>query len=61
VAMLMHASFTASLLMLNPIGLAGANLVTYSFALAALVWVIVAVIAVMSRVQPRPQDLRRAA
>jgi membrane protease YdiL (CAAX protease family) len=41
VAMLMHLSFTASLLMLNPLGLAGMNLQLYSFALAAAVWAVV--------------------
>lgn len=61
VAMLMHASLTASLLMLNPLGISGAHLVTYSFALAAVVWVIVGVVAVISRAQPGPQELRRAA
>ena len=40
---LMHASFTASLLILNPVGLSGAHLVIYSFALAAAVWIVVAV------------------
>lgn len=63
VAMLMHASFTASLLMLNPLGLSGAHLVTYSFALAAAVWIIVAAVAVSSRSRARlrPHELRRAA
>ncbi len=41
--MLMHASFTASLLILNPGGLSGSHLVIYSFALAASVWIVVAV------------------
>ena len=44
VAVLMHASFTASLLVLNPIGLTGADLVVYSFVLAAAVWAIVGVV-----------------
>jgi CAAX protease family protein len=61
VAMLMHASFTASLLMLNPLGISGANLVTYSFALAAALWIVVAVVTVAGRALPRPQELRRAA
>jgi membrane protease YdiL (CAAX protease family) len=33
VAMLMHASFTASLLVMNPLGTPGTHLVTYSFTL----------------------------
>jgi membrane protease YdiL (CAAX protease family) len=61
IAMLMHASFTASLLMLNPLGISGANLVTYSFALAAALWIVVAVVTVAGRAQPRPHELRRAA
>ena len=42
VGMLMHVSFTASLLILNPLNLAGANLQLYSFALAAAVWLVAA-------------------
>jgi membrane protease YdiL (CAAX protease family) len=38
VAMLMHTSLTASVLILDPPGLSGATLLTYSFALAAVVW-----------------------
>jgi hypothetical protein len=45
-AMLMHASFTASLLVLNPLGIAGALLQTYSLALAGAVWLMVVAIAV---------------
>jgi len=44
IAMLMHLSFTASLLILNPLALAGTSLQVYSFALAAAVWVVVGVI-----------------
>ena len=43
-AMLMHLSFTASLLILNPLGLAGMNLQLYSFALAAVVWAVVVMV-----------------
>jgi CubicO group peptidase (beta-lactamase class C family) len=46
VAMLMHASFTASLLILTPVGLSGAHLVIYSFALAAALWVGVAAVSI---------------
>jgi membrane protease YdiL (CAAX protease family) len=45
VAMMMHVSLTASLLILNPIGISGANLLVFSFAFAAAVWVVVGVIA----------------
>ena len=43
VAMLMHVSLTASLLILNPLGISGTNLLAFSFAFAAAVWVVVAV------------------
>jgi membrane protease YdiL (CAAX protease family) len=45
-AMLMHASFTASLLILNPVDLSGTHLVVYSFTLAGAVWVVVAAVAI---------------
>jgi membrane protease YdiL (CAAX protease family) len=62
VAMLMHMSFTASLLILNPLGISGAALMTYSFALAAAVWVVVAAVAVAnSRPLSRDALLRRVA
>jgi membrane protease YdiL (CAAX protease family) len=62
VAMLMHVSITASLLVLNPLELAGAHLQTYSFALAGAVWVVVAILALASRRQlSRHMLLRRAA
>jgi membrane protease YdiL (CAAX protease family) len=45
VAMLMHLSITASLLILNPLGIAGAHLMAYSFALAGAMWIVVAAVA----------------
>jgi membrane protease YdiL (CAAX protease family) len=45
VAMLMHVSLTTSLLILNPLGISGANLLVFSFAFAAAVWAVVVVIA----------------
>ncbi len=48
-AMLMHASLTASLLVLNPLDIAGADLLIYSFALAAAVWILVAAVAAVER------------
>ena len=45
-AMLMHASFTASLLILNPVGLSGMPLVIHSFALAAALWFVVGAITI---------------
>jgi CAAX protease family protein len=49
VAMVMHVSLTASLLTLSPFGISGTNLVVFSFAFAAAVWVVVFVIASRSR------------
>jgi membrane protease YdiL (CAAX protease family) len=63
VAMLMHASLTASLLILNPVDLSGMHLVVYSFALAAAVWVVVAAVTLANRQQPSraPVSSKRAA
>jgi CAAX protease family protein len=60
-AMLMHVSITASLLSLNPLGISGANLQLYSFALAATTWVAVAGITIGMRRQSRHRFLERAA
>ena len=49
VGMLMHVSLTGSLLTLNPLGLAGAPLVAYSFALAAALWAVMATMAIARR------------
>jgi membrane protease YdiL (CAAX protease family) len=61
VAMLMHMSITASLLMLNPMEIAGAHLQVYSFALAGAVWVVVAVLTLASRRQSTRATWRRQA
>jgi CAAX protease family protein len=61
VAMLMHASFTASLLILNPVGISGTHLMVYSFALAAAVWVLVLAVVVANRRQASRQRLRTRA
>lgn len=63
-AMLMHASLTASVLILDPAGLSGVALLTYSFALAASVWTVVGVIGARThwRFAPRPRrSVERAA
>jgi len=60
-AMLMHASFTASLLILNPVGISGTNLVVYSFALAGAVWIVVAAVAVANRRRPSREPVQRRA
>jgi CAAX protease family protein len=57
VAILMHVSITASLLILNPLDISGAHLVAYSFALAAAVWVVVAIVAVVNSGRLRSQRL----
>jgi CAAX protease family protein len=54
VAMLMHVSITASLLMLTPLGITGTNLLAFSFALAAAMWIAVAVV-----VRPERADLQQ--
>jgi uncharacterized protein len=59
VSMLMHVSITASLLILNPLQIAGAHLLAFSFALAAAVWVLVAVVAVVNGGQIRSPRLRK--
>jgi membrane protease YdiL (CAAX protease family) len=59
VAMLMHVSLTASLLILNPLNIAGVHLLTYSFALAAAVWIVVGVVAAVNSRHLSTQSLRR--
>jgi uncharacterized protein len=61
VAMLMHMSFTASLLILNPLDISGGRLQAYSFALAGALWIVVAVIALSNRPEILRQPLRRHA
>ena len=61
VAMLMHVSLTASLLILNPLGISGAHLMAYSCALAVALWIVVAALAVANRKEISRQPLRRQA
>jgi len=62
IAILMHVSFTASLLIVNPLDMAGAHLQAYSFALAGAIWVVVAMVArINDRRLPRHALRRRAA
>jgi CAAX protease family protein len=60
-AMLMHTSITASLLLLNPLGISGAHLAIYSFVLAAAFWIVVGIVVVIGRERIRPKELRQAA
>lgn len=46
--MLMHVSITFGLLALNPLGISGMNLLMFSFAFAAALWIAVAVVALMN-------------
>ena len=49
IAILMHTSLTASVLILDPAGISGSALLTYSFALAIAVWLAAAVVMVKNR------------
>jgi len=46
--MLMHVSITCGLLTLNPLGISGMHLLVFSFAFAAVLWVVIAVVALMN-------------
>jgi membrane protease YdiL (CAAX protease family) len=64
VAMIMHLSLTASVLILDPQGLSGGAMLTYSLALAAALWATVAVVVVRNRWRPAqwpPRRFERAA
>jgi len=61
VGILMHVSITTSLLMLNPLDLSGVHLAAYSFALAAAVWLVVAVVMMTSRQRFSRHALRQRA
>jgi membrane protease YdiL (CAAX protease family) len=51
VAMLMHATLTASMLILGPVALSGAPFLTYCMAISAATWVVVGVVALANRGQ----------
>jgi membrane protease YdiL (CAAX protease family) len=61
VAMLMHASLTASTFIIGPgaLAISGVALLTYGFVLAAAWWVVVAAVAIANRGQLSRQPLRR--
>jgi membrane protease YdiL (CAAX protease family) len=59
VAMLMHAVLTSGMLILTPMTLSGAPLLTWLLALAAVMWVAVAVVAVTNHGQLTRQPLLR--
>jgi membrane protease YdiL (CAAX protease family) len=61
VAMLMHASLTACLLVFSPSTVRGLPLVAYGFALGAAWWIVVAAVAAASRRQVSRQPLPRQA
>jgi hypothetical protein len=59
VAMLMHASLSASMLILGPLALAGALFLIYILVSSVAAWVVVAAVAVANRGQISRQPLRR--
>jgi membrane protease YdiL (CAAX protease family) len=59
VVMLMHASYSASRMILNPVAIAGMALATYDLVSAAVLWVVVAGLALAFRGQLTRQPLRR--
>jgi uncharacterized protein len=59
VAMLMHASLTASTFILGPLALAGGSLLAYTLTMAAVQWLVVAAVAVTNRGNPSRSPLRR--
>ena len=61
VAMLMHASLTASVLILGPLAISGVPLLAYDLVLAAALWIVVAALAVANRGQLSRQPLRKRA
>jgi CAAX protease family protein len=62
VSMLMHLSFTSSLLILNPLGIAGTHLLTYSLTLAGVLWLVVGIVAMVNGMRRQSQPIwRRAA
>ena len=58
--MLMHASLTASTLILTPLALAGVAFLTVTFVLAAALWVVVGAVAVANGGHLSRQPLREA-
>jgi CAAX protease family protein len=52
IGILMHVSLTASVLILEPAGLTGVSALISSYALAAAVWIAVAVVAALNRRRP---------
>jgi hypothetical protein len=62
-AMLMHASYTASTFILGPLTISGVAFLTYTFTAAAVLWVVVAAVAVAQggHLSRRPPLRRRVA
>jgi hypothetical protein len=57
--MLMHASLSSGMFILTPMAISGMPLLTWLLALAAALWVVVAVVAVASHGQLSRQPLVR--
>jgi len=60
-AMLMHASFTASTLILQPVAIAGVPAMTYNLVVAAVLCVVIAAVAMANRGRLSRQPLRSRA
>jgi hypothetical protein len=59
VAMLMHASLSASMLILQPLAIAGVSLLTYILVFGAALWVVVGAVALAQGRHISRQPLRR--
>jgi uncharacterized protein len=59
VVMLMHASLTASTLILGPLAIAGVPILSYGLALATAMWLIVAVVAISNHGQLSRQPFQK--
>jgi len=59
VAMLMHASLTASMLILGPLAISGGTLLTYELVFTAALWTVVAAVAVTGRLHLSRLPLRK--
>ena len=59
VTMLMHASYTSGILIIQPLEVAGVRAITYNLTLTASLWVVVALVAKINKGQLSGQPLQR--
>ncbi len=59
VVMLMHASLSASMVILGPVAIAGVTFLTWCLVSSGAMWLVVAAFAVAKRRQPARPPLRR--